>query len=393
MQIIENRERIQMRRLNILIALGVLASFHASALATSTDEVCAGLSGLVDAKVAGRFASPARSLTKTEMAALEGAKLELLRIDDYSQGGQIVDVDNDGVDDLFVWNTQGSGRFTYAEVYDINRASSQPSDKLRLKADLGNIGSLSDPRFVRYAGVNYLVVDDGDLESLEVHRLEKTASGAYGLRTACRATVRLEPVTQCRHPACRALAGEIADPRTNVSFVQVQWPHKYFSPAGISVFFGENGEESDFDNTKLPARIWKFGREGYVNQHIYWNLLGLGEEAPIVPAAQRATSEDSKNPQVLQGHPHDRLRRALAQQSQVLTKQLNKNISLPGTGQFFLFDANDRTYWAWDFGEPPYGEAMHITYTRGLKSDYIGTVGIKRTLDLVPCRSECSKPH
>ncbi len=380
-----------MRWLTIFIALGLLASFNTSALATPADEVCAGLAGLVDAKATSRFVSPARSLTKAEIAVLEGAKLELLRIDDYSQGGQIVDVDNDGVDDLFVWNTQGSGRFTDAEVYDINRAASQPSDKLRLKANLGTIGSLRDPHFVRYAGVNYLVVDDGNLESLEVHRLEKTASGAYDLRTACRATVHLEPITKCRHPACRALAGEIADPHTNVSFVQVQWPHKYFYPAGLSVFFGENGEESDFDNTKLPARIWKFGREGYAYQHIYWNLLGLGEEEPVVPAAQRATSEDRKNPQVLQGHPHDRLRRALAQQSKVLSKQFNKDMPLPGTGQFFLFDTNDRTYWAWDFGEPPYGEELHITYTRGLKSDYIGKVRIKRTLGLAPCTSKCSR--
>lgn len=134
------------------------------------------------------------------------------------------------------------------------------------------------------------------------------------------------------------------------------------------------------------------GREGYVNQHIYWNLLGLGEDAPVVPAAQRAASDDRKNPQVLPGQPHDRLRRALAQQSEVLGKQLNKDISLPGVGQFFLFGTNDRTYWAWDFGEPPYGKEMHITYTRGLKSDYIGAVGIKRTLGLAPCASECSRP-
>jgi hypothetical protein len=381
-----------MRRLNIFITLGFLVSFHAGAVATSAAEVCTGLSGLVDAKAAGRFANPARSLTKAEVAIVDRAELEILRTNTYSQGSQIVDADNDGVDDLFVWNIEGSGRFTYAEVYEINRAAGQSSGKLRLKANLGNIGILSDPRFVKYAGVNYLVADEGDLESLVVHRLNKTAADDYDLQTACRATVRLQPVTTCRHPACKTLAGDIANSGTNAPFVQVEWPHKYFFPAGLSIFFGESGEASDFDNTKRPARIWKLGREGYVNQHIYWNLLGLGEDAPVVPAAQRAASDDRKNPQVLPGQPHDRLRRALAQQSEVLGKQLNKDISLPGVGQFFLFGTNDRTYWAWDFGEPPYGKEMHITYTRGLKSDYIGAVGIKRTLGLAPCASECSRP-
>jgi hypothetical protein len=381
-----------MRRLNVFVTLGFLVSFHAGALATAADAVCAGLSALVDAKAAGRFVNPARSPTKAEAAIVDGAKLEILSARTYSQGSQIVDADNDGVDDLFAWNIDGSGRFTYAEVYEINMAASQAPEKLRLKANLGNIGTLSDPRFVKYAGVNYLVADEGDLESLVVHRLEKTAAGGYDLQTTCRATVRLQPVTTCRHPACKTLAGDIANPGTNAPFVQVEWPHKYFPPAGLSVFFGENGEASDFDNTKLPARIWKLGREGYVNQHIYWNLLGLGEESPVVPAVQRVASDDRKSPQVLQGQTHDRLRRALAQQSKVLGKQLSKDISLPGVGQFFLFGTNGKTYWAWDFGEPPYGEEMHITYTRGLKSDYIGAVGIKRTAGLASCSSECSRP-
>lgn len=381
-----------MRRLNVFISLGFLVSFHMGALAIPVNDVCAGLSALVDAKAAGRFVNPSRSLAKAEAAIVDDAKLEILNPSTYSQGSQIVDADNDGIDDLFAWNIDGSGRFTYAEVYEINRAASQPSGKLRLKANLGNIGILSDPRFVKYAGVNYLVADEGDLESLVVHRLEKSAAGGYDLQTACRATVRLQPVTTCHHPACKTLAGDIANPGTNGPFVQVEWPHKYFSPAGLSVFFGENGEANDFDNTKLPARIWKLGREGYVNQHIYWNLLGLGEEEPVVPAVQRAASDDRKNPHVLQGQAHDRLKRALAQQSEVLSKQLNKDISLPGVGQFFLFGANGRTYWAWDFGEPPYGKEIHITYTRGLKSDYIGAVGIKRTPGLAPCAFECSRP-
>jgi hypothetical protein len=381
-----------MRRLNVFIALGFLVSFHAGASASSADEVCAGLSGLVDARAAARFANPARSLTKAEAAAVDGAELEILKNNTYSQGSQIVDADNDGVDDLFVWNIEGSGRFTYAEVYDINMRASQLSGRLRLKANLGNVGNLSDPRFVRYAGANYLVTDEGDLESLVVQRLEKAGSDGYDLQTACRATVRLQPATTCRHPACKTLAGDIANPDTNAPFVQVEWPHKYFFPAGLSIFFDASGEASDFDNTKIPARIWKLGREGYVNQHIYWSLLGLGEGAPVVPAALKAASDDRKSPQVLPGQPHDRLRRALAQQSEVLGKQLNKDIPLPGMGQFFLFGTNGRTYWAWDFGEPPYGKEMHITYTRGLKSDYIGAVGIKRILGLAPCSSACARP-
>lgn len=381
-----------MLRSRICIALSLLVSFHTGALAAPADEVCAGLSGLVDAKAAGRFVNPARSLTKPEATALDDAKLEILAFKEYSQGSQIVDADNDGVDDLFVWNIQGSGRYTYAEVYDINMAASRPSDKLRLKVNLGNVGILSDPRFVKYAGVNYLVADEDDLESLAVYRLQKAASGDHDLLTACSATVRLAPTTQCRHPACKALAAEIANPRTNDAFVQIEWPHKYFVPAGLSIFSRPNGEASDFDNTGLPARIWKLGREGYMYQHIYWSLLGLGEEEPVVPAAQKAARDNGESPQVLQGQAHDRLRRALEQQSRVLGKQLNKDIPLPGTGQFFLFDTNDRTYWVWDFDQPHYGEEMHITYTRGLKSDYIGAVGIRRTLGLAPCTSGCANP-
>ena len=75
----------------------------------------------------------------------------------------------------------------------------------------------------------------------------------------------------------------------------------------------------------------------------------------------------------------------------MLTAQLGQPVSLPGrTGQFFLFNANNRTYWAWDFGESPFGEAIHITYTNARKSDYIGKVAVQRDTGLQPCSSKCS---
>ena len=43
---------------------------------------------------------------------------------------------------------------------------------------------------------------------------------------------------------------------------------------------------------------------------------------------------------------------------------LHRKITLPEEGEFFLFNAQDgKTYWVWDFGQPPLGEEMHLTYS------------------------------
>ncbi len=77
-----------------------------------------------------------------------------------SMGTFIVDGDNDGKDDLFAWNIQGSGRFVYAELFDIR--SIQDARKLASKAAV-ELGVLQDPRFIRFKGINYLVsTETGD---------------------------------------------------------------------------------------------------------------------------------------------------------------------------------------------------------------------------------------
>lgn len=114
---------------------------------------------------------------------------------------------------------------------------------------------------------------------------------------------------------------------------------------------------------------------------------------PEVDPKLRPESDDRRERRVLPGSQHNRVRRILAQQSAVLSDRLHLPISLPDQGEFFLFKAHgDRTYWAWDFGDPPYGEEIHIVYSNAKKSDYIGTVHIKRSLTLEPCESDCVTP-
>jgi hypothetical protein len=251
-----------------------------------------------------------------------------------------------------------------------------------------------DPRFIRFKGINYLVsTDTGDGDGISVSALAKVANGRYEHQTLCHMKAVVRPESDCRHPACKKLKEVIENKNDNDLFVSIEWPHKYFAPAGLAVYFRESGSEGDFDNSKNPTSIWRIGRKGYINQHIYWALLGQGDEMPDVDPKLRPMSEDKTVRRVLPGRQHDRLRRTLAQQSEVLGRELHRPVSLPNEGEFFLFSANEkRTYWAWDFGDPPYGEEIHITYTNATKSDYIGVVRVKRRLVLEPCSQNCVTP-
>ena len=172
--------------------------------------------------------------------------------------------------------------------------------------------------------------------------------------------------------------------------MNVAWPHKYVPSAGLEVYFPEDGSSGDFDNSGNPTTVWRMGRQGYIYQHIYWAWLGQGPEAPQADPSLRPLDDSRKDRRVLPGSQHDRLRRTLAQQSEALSGALHQPVSLPNMGEFFLFSANKgRTYWAWDFGEPPNGDEIHITYTNAKRSDYIGTVRVMRSLALDPCTSDC----
>ena len=370
-----------------VFVLIVLAS-HSSAYAEA--GLCADLTPYFENK-SPALTDPSRKPNKIEDSIIVKTKIKILDNSDYEVGTLIVDADNDGKDDVFAWSIQGSGRFVYAELLGISPSPADNSSTLTPKASL-DLGVLDTPRFIRFKGVNYLVYSNtGDAEGTVVSQITKSNDGAYQKETRCQMQTVIKSATQCGHPACKRLAEMIDNPEENAPFIAVEWPHKYFPPAGLQVYFSDDWNSGDIDNTKNPTTVWRFGRKGYMFERIYWKLLGLGKEEPEVEAKLRPQSEDRAERLVLPGSQHDRLRRTLAQQSEVLSKQLHRPVSLPNEGEFFLFNAHEnRTYWAWDFGSPPYGEEIHIAYTNARKSDYIGMVRIVRAQMLAPCTSKCT---
>lgn len=377
------------RLISLLVACYMFLNTSIS-FAVSNAEVCSRLSQYFEKGGESLFENPSRPPTREESSIIEKMKIELLESVDYSVGVTIVDADNDGTEDLFAWGIQGSGRFVYAELYQIPSLNAGKATTVIKKAE-AELGVLQDPRFVRFQGGNYIVfTTTGDNAGVQISQIDKSSDGQYELRGRCQMQTLIKSETKCRHPACKTLADIIDDAAINTPFVEVEWPHRYFSPAGLVVFFSKDWSNGDFDNTNNPTSIWRIGRNAYVNQHIYWALLGQGDQMPEVDSALRPISEDRIDRRVLPDSQHDRLRRTLAQQSEILSNHLKRPISLPKQGEFFLLKANgNRTYWAWDFGEPPYGEEIHLTYTNAKKSDYIGLVRIIRSTSLKSCESNC----
>lgn len=372
------------------VAVIAILLWAACAFAAPDAMLCSGLSGYFANNQESKLPNPSRNPTQMERLLIDKSKIELLENTDYAMGVFIVDADNDNKEDVFVWNIQGSGRFVSAELFDTPSRQVEHVRELALKVSM-DLGVLYEPRFLRFKGVNYLVsTNTGDRDGISITRITKTAGGLYEQQTLCRMQTIVKPNTSCRHPACKELREVIENKSENRPFVNVEWPHKYFSPAGLEVYFSSDWSNGDFDNTGKPTSIWRIGREGYINQHIYWSLLGQGEEMPKVDSKLRPMSEDKTVRRVLPGRQHDRLRRTLTQQSEALSNQLHRPISLPNEGEFFLFKANgNRTYWAWDFGDTPYGEEIHIMYTNAKKSDYVGMIRVTRNQALEPCESNC----
>lgn len=355
----------------------------------SNEQICSEFSSLFTHNQKSKFSNPSRSPTEQEVKLINEANLELLNFIDYSSGFLVVDADNDGKEDILVWSIQGSGRYANGELLSIR---SNKNAKTELHSDVSlNLGVLEDPQFIRFKGINYLVkTQTGDNDGLEISQISKAADGKYQEQIKCKMQPILKVETKCRHVACKELTEIIESKEKNSKFVSVAWPHKYFHPAGLDVYFSGGHEKVDFDNTHNPTSIWRFGRDGYIYQDIYWSLLGIGDEEPQVDLKLRNESEDIMDRQVLPSIQHDRLRRVMSEQSKVLSNVIHKPISLPKEGEFFLFKANgNRTYWAWDFGQPAYGEEIHILYTNAKKSDYIGTIKIKRKPMYVPCTENC----
>lgn len=364
----------------------ILCLVHTAAV--SQTEFCADLSQHVPTGRVVDLPLPGRLPSKAEEQSIQDSELGLLASNDYANGWRIVDVDNDGRDDLLVWSIQGSGRFVNAELHDPPTGQRGVPGQHIARASM-SLGVLQDPQVFRFRGINYIAfTEDGDESGTTIRRLVKTATGRYEAHTVCRANVILKVGTGCRHPACRGLKAAIE--RKDSPFHRVEWPHMYMAPAGLAVYFNNDRKIWDFDNSGRPTTIWRIGREHHDYAHISWALLGLGDVEPPVDSALRPGWDRYTARGVLPGRQHDRLRQTLAQQGDLLRHELRQPITLPNNGEFFLFTAHQgRTYWAWDFGEPPLGEQIHILYSKTNKSDYIGSVRVKRSMTLLPCTADC----
>lgn len=374
----------------IAFAFSLVYFSYAQAATEVDNKLCSDLSPLLTDSAA-KTTDPSRYLNKEEQGILDKANLELLEYHDYSDGAMIVDVDDDNIDDLLVWNVQGSGRYTTAEVYALPQGRLKDGKELILRFRL-DLGVLRNPQLVRFKGHNYFVyTDTGDSDGLLVSRIKKTTDQNFENQNVCFMQTIAKAETTCRHPACKKLKEMIQDKESNAQFINVAWPHKYFPPAGVEVFYSSGWSTGDLDNSGKESVISRFGRRGYIYQDIYWSLLGLDvNESQIDPSLQ--PKEDSGTIRsILPNKPHDRLRNTLDQQSKVLSVQLKQKVTLPESGEFFLFNANKgRTYWAWDFDEQPYGRELHIMYSNTKKSDYIGIVKVSHDQQLTPCKKECN---
>jgi hypothetical protein len=377
-------------RANQSVLASTLLLWAACALPAPEENICAELSGHFAINQSLKLPDPSRNPTDAERILIDSSKIELLRWTDYAMGISIVDADNDGKEDVFVWNIRGTGRIVNAELFDIPSRQVENVRGLVRKASM-ELGVLESPRFVRFKGVNYLIgTSTGDKDGTSVDRIRKEVGEQYERQTLCRMQTMVKADRICRHPACRELRELIEDKEKNEPFVTIEQPHMYIGPAGLEVYFSEKWAKGDLDNTGKPTSIWRIGREGYLYHQIYWTLLGQGEAMPKIDAKLRPLSEGSTVRGVLPGNQHDRLRRTLAQQSEALSNQLHRPVFLPKVGEFFLFTANGhRTYWAWDFGSPPSGEEIHIMYSNGKKSDYVGVVRVKRSQVLGSCKTNC----
>lgn len=382
---------------NKLLSLSVVLLCAPYAIAASEADFCSELSEYIRDRKQLELSNPSRPPTKEEQRLIDNLKIEVL--EDESHGGNIlvhgngvfiVDIDNDGKDDLFAWGVMGSGHFVSAQIFDLplpQKKQGDGEDADNAMEYLG-FGRVDMPSFVRFKGINYILSYSGgeeDVVSRVVKLRDREYKGQveYKSQVVCRKKMLLKVRTNCRHPACKRLKDVIESEGENSEFASDVELRNY--NAGMPIYFPEKGSIGDFDNTQSPATIWRVNTSPYLYQDIEWSWLGQGKEKPEVSLRRHDPVKENRS--VLPGMEHDRLRRVLAQQSQVLSRELDQSISLPNRAEFFLFSANNRTYWAWDFGENPYGEEIHIMYTNAKKSDYIGMIQMERSSVWVPDKS------
>lgn len=328
--------------------------------------------------------------TKKEMLLINDTNSTLLDGSDYSQGISILDADNDGKKDAVLWSIGlGIDRLWNIELYSIASQKNGTKKKLIPQVSFYAGGMLEDPRFVHYKNKNYLLTMydfryNNDLTISEI----KASRGQYQLETLCKIQRTLETQSECNYPACQHLKNMIENPKTNELFAKFEWPNKTTGEIGLAVYFPYHIHPVDFDNSNRPTWIWHLGQDGKYRPDD-WSLIGIGKDQPIADSDQQLSNERT----VLIGVQHDRLRKILSEQSKVLSNALHRQVVLPEEGEFFLFKTDEnKTYWAWDFGQPPFGEEIHIVYSDQNKTEYIGEVKIiKSTPNLVPCKENCTE--
>ena len=327
--------------------------------------------------------------TKNEMSLIDGTKSMLLEENGYySQGVTIVDADNDDKKDAVLWSVGiGLDRSWEIELFSIVSQKNGTKKKLIHKVSFDSSGMLEDPRFIHYKNKNYLLAmyDYRYNNELTISEI-KASREQYQLKTLCKIQRTLKTESQCNHLACLQLKNMIENPKTNELFAKFEWPNKTMGEIGLSVYFPYQIHPVDLDNSNQPTWIWHLGRDGKY-QPDDWLYIGIGKDQPKADFEQQLSNERK----VLSGIQHERLRRVLSEQSKVLSHTLHRQILLPKEGEFFLFKTDEnKTYWAWDFGQPPFGEEIHIMYSDENKTEYIGEVKIiKSTPNLVPCKENC----
>lgn len=303
----------------------------------------------------------------------------------YSQGADWVDVDNDGIEELYYWRNAGSGRFLGAYVY-----RSLPNGKFEPIFSNPLIGgSHAEQRYFRYAGQNWLFHDSGGGErftpTYTIARIVPDA-GKHKVQRMC--DIRLDRKIDkiCDSPVCRQIAESIEKDK---KLWEEVWPHAYFAPEGISVFYPETPVVGvDLDNDGRIEYVWKHGRLGYIYSHIYWKLLVVTHEwEELVPPIGYSFDVDDLRV-IWSGNSY--IEPILGKIEKLLRKHASySGKDLLNDGEFYFIDQDDKTYWVWDIKRPPYGYNLHVVLYEKGQGHYIGEVTSIKYWRLDRCEKNC----
>lgn len=351
--------------------------------------VCSALSPYFSENKTQLLENPSRKPIASEQAFIDQANINLLnQYTNYGKWTEIVDIDNDGREDLLAINSQGTGGWHTTKLYHIDDAKT-----LKYKADI-NLGNHHVPFSIfRYQGKNYYSFSTGKTQdSRIIASIEKVNDTSFKRNIICQTQTTLKIFTECKHHACQTISNIIENPELNAPFINILWPQPSF-PRGLEVFFINRWAKGDFDNTGNTSQIWRFVWDYKTftpAEYMEADFLGLSD----MPVTINESSEAMKTG-ILSSQENTRLRDVLAQHSILLTNKLGMPVSLPASAHFFLFtDKQNISYWAWEHEQevegPPLGDHLHIIKTQNQQSTYIGKLGFKRNYLFVPCKSNCT---